>query len=198
MYACLNKPSSCYCPKALNVCYKRVYKLYISNCWLMVAKEDLESAHVKLEVDVVNRAGLKTSIPRVHVVKDLMVINGTSAYFGPVNVNVEKLTDTTANVSWTHAPSCHDRTFISVTYQLDSGKPETIKLYKDATFQLLKGLEPGKKYKVMVTADYGDIKSKPRNASFTMAFSGDTSGLGAGDIAGMVVGRCNVFHSLEV
>ncbi|XP_048244076.1 angiopoietin-1 receptor-like isoform X1 [Haliotis rufescens] len=187
MYACLNKPSSCYCPKALNVCYKRVYKLYISNCWLMVAKEDLESAHVKLEVVVVNRAGLKTPIPRVHVVQDLMDINGTSAYFGPVNVNVEKLTDTTANVSWTHAPSCHDRTFISVTYQLDSGKPETIQLYKDATFHLLKGLEPGKKYKVMVTADYGDIKSKPRNASFTMAFSGDTSGLGAGAKVGIVV-----------
>ncbi|XP_067648778.1 uncharacterized protein [Haliotis asinina] len=182
--ACSSKPGTCYCPKALNTCYRRVYKMHISNCWLMVAKEDLESANVKLEVDVVNRAGLKTPTPRVYVVKNLMDINGTSAYFGPMNVKVEKVTDTTANVSWTHAPSCHDRTFITVTYESKSAAPETVKLYKDATYQLLKGLIPGETYTVKVTADYGDIKSPPRSAFFTVE---DTTGLGAGPIAGIVV-----------
>lgn len=55
--------------------------------------------------------------------------------------------------------------FVQIYFDLD------FEFFKDATFQLLKGLEPGKKYKVMVTADYGDIKSKPRNASFTMGKS---------------------------
>ncbi|XP_046546912.1 uncharacterized protein LOC124256991 [Haliotis rubra] len=181
--ACLSKPNSCYCPKALNTCYRRVYKIYISNCWLMVAKEDLESANIKLEVDVVNRAGLRTPIPRAHTVRNLMEINGTSAYFGPMNVKVERVTDTTANVSWTHAPSCHERTFVTVTYESESVAPATVQLYKDATYQLLKGLEPGETYTVKVTADYGDIKSPPKSAFFTV----EDTGLGAGAIAGIVV-----------
>ncbi|XP_048244023.1 uncharacterized protein LOC125376179 [Haliotis rufescens] len=70
--ACTDRVTDCYCPNALNVCYKRVYKLYISNCWLMVAKDALKSAEVKLEVGVVNRAGLKTPTPLVHVVSNTL------------------------------------------------------------------------------------------------------------------------------
>ncbi|XP_071102354.1 uncharacterized protein [Haliotis cracherodii] len=183
--ACTDRVKDCYCPNALNVCYKRVYKLYISNCWLMVAKGALKSAEVKLEVGVVNRAGLKTPTPVVHVVKDLMKLNGTEAYFGLENVTTTKITTSSARVSWKHAPSCHERTVILVSFESESGHKETLKVFQSATHYVLNGLQPGTSYKVKVTAKYGDILSIPKQVSITTM---DASGIGTGTIAGISTG----------
>ncbi|XP_048244011.1 uncharacterized protein LOC124122676 isoform X1 [Haliotis rufescens] len=181
-HKCTDRVHDCYCPNALNVCYKRVYKLFISNCWLMVAKDALETAHVQMEVGVVNRAGLTTR--RVHPIRNLMQLNGTEAFFGLENVKTERVRDTTVRVTWDHAPSCYERTAILVSYEWDSGASDPVQVFKDAKSYDIVGLEPGTKYRVSVTAEYGDIKSVPKSSYFTTS---DLSGIGAGAVAGIVI-----------
>ncbi|XP_046557083.1 uncharacterized protein LOC124266316 [Haliotis rubra] len=72
---CTDRVHDCYCPNALSVCYKRINKVYISNCWLMVAKNALATAQVRLQVRVVNRAGLKSSTYEEQVSDTLIMIN---------------------------------------------------------------------------------------------------------------------------
>lgn len=87
--------------------------------------------------------------------------------FGLENVKTERVRDTTVRVTWDHAPSCYERTAILVSYEWDSGASDPVKVFKDAKSHDITGLEPGTKYRVSVTAEYGDIKSVPKLSSFT-------------------------------
>ncbi|XP_046557078.1 uncharacterized protein LOC124266311 [Haliotis rubra] len=157
---CTDRVHDCYCPNALNVCYKRINKVYISNCWLMVAENALATAQVRLQVRVVNRAGLKSSTYEEQVVTKLLELNGTTTYLPPSNLRTKRLSSTSIRVMWDHAPACHERTVILVSYQSDSGPVHEVSVPKDDTSYDLTGLDPDKKYKVMVSAGYGAQRSE--------------------------------------
>ncbi|XP_046552143.1 LOW QUALITY PROTEIN: uncharacterized protein LOC124261811 [Haliotis rubra] len=185
---CTDRVHDCYCPNALNVCYKRINKVYISNCWLMVAKNALATAQVRLQVRVVNRAGLKTSTHEEQVVTKLLELNGTTTYLPPSNLRTKRLSSTSIRVMWDHAPACHERTVILVSYQSDSGPVHEVSVPKDDTSYDLTGLDPDKKYKVMVSAGYGAQRSEDNvNVVAKSADDRATETLGAGAVAGIVI-----------
>ncbi|XP_071102798.1 uncharacterized protein [Haliotis cracherodii] len=186
-HACTDREHDCYCPNALNVCYKRISKVYISNCWLMVAKNALKTAEVRLHVRVVNRAGLKSANYEEQVVTNLLELNGTTSYLAPSNVRTKRLTATSVRVQWDHAPTCHERTVITITYHTESGPRHVVTVFKDDTSYDLTGLEQNKAYKVMVTAGYGTEQSTANVASFATAEDTTSAALSAGVVAGIIV-----------
>ncbi|XP_067648887.1 uncharacterized protein [Haliotis asinina] len=185
---CTDRVHDCYCPNALNVCYKRINKVYISNCWLMVAKTALATAQVRLQVRVVNRAGLKSSTYEEQVVTNLLELNGTTTYLPPSNLRTKQLSPTSIRVMWDHAPSCHERTVIIISYQTGSGPVHEVAVPKDHTSYDLIGLEPDKTYKVKVSAGYGAQRSEEKAEILAITAQDTTTGaLGAGAVAGIII-----------
>ncbi|XP_046546921.1 uncharacterized protein LOC124257000 isoform X2 [Haliotis rubra] len=196
MSGCTDRVTKCYCPNSLDVCYNRVSTVAISNCWLMVSKTSLQTAAVNLNVDVVNRAGLRTS--KVLQLTNLTSLNGTEAYFGPMGVKTEEISQSSVRVTWHHSPSCYPRTFIWINYEWDTGHSDMIKVYKDATYYDLTDLDPSRAYTVKVTTDYGGIKSKPVAVSFKTLNAPAEPGIGIGAIAGIAVGALLIVVVLGV
>ncbi|XP_067649272.1 uncharacterized protein [Haliotis asinina] len=196
MSECKDRVTKCYCPNSLDVCYNRVSTVAISNCWLMVSKASIQTAAVNLNVDVVNRAGLRTS--KVIQLTNLTSLNGTEAYFGPMGVKTEEIGQSSVRVSWHHSPSCYPRTFIWISYDWDTGHSDMIKVYKDANYYDLTDLDPSTAYTVKVTTDYGGIKSKPVAVSFKTLNAPAEPGIGVGAIAGIAVGALLIVVVLGV
>ncbi|XP_041368511.1 uncharacterized protein LOC121382895 [Gigantopelta aegis] len=179
---------NCFCTNNQpDLCQKKTQVLDINNCWLMVPRDGLESETVELRFEIFNYALL--SIVRTVRVSDLLTLNGTDAFLGPMNVRNERVTQTGARITWDHSPACYERTEMWINYKNKDSKLIKKKLHKDAVYEDMTGLEPGTNYTMQLISQYGDIMSEPVNFILvTQPGPPESSGLSGGSVAGITIG----------
>ena len=72
---------------------------------------------------------------------------------------MSETTDTHLTLLWRKPSAKFDH--YRLNYSLPSGQPVEVKLPRDTTSYDLRGLEPGKGYSILLTAEKGRHKSKP-------------------------------------
>lgn len=77
----------------------------------------------------------------------------------PKDLRVSEPTETSLTLLWRTPVAKFDR--YRLNYSLPSGQPVEVQLPRDATSYVLRGLEPGQEYTVLLTAEKGRHKSKP-------------------------------------
>ena len=77
----------------------------------------------------------------------------------PKDLRVSEPTETSLTLLWRTPVAKFDR--YRLNYSLPSGQPVEVQLPRDTTSYVLRGLEPGQEYTVLLTAEKGRHKSKP-------------------------------------
>ena len=77
----------------------------------------------------------------------------------PKDLRVSEPTETSLTLLWRTPVAKFDR--YRLNYSLPSGQPVEVQLPRDTTSHVLRGLEPGREYTVLLTAEKGRHKSKP-------------------------------------
>ncbi|XP_041368514.1 uncharacterized protein LOC121382898 [Gigantopelta aegis] len=177
----------CFCSRDQpDMCQKKTQVLDIDNCWLMVPKHGLKTEKIELKFQIFNNALLSTT--RTVTIIDLMTLNGTEAFLGPMHIRNESVTTTGVRITWDHSPACHERTEMWINYRNTDGKLIKKKLHKDAVSEDMIGLKPGTKYTIQLISQYGDIMSEPLNITLTTQSLPESGGLSGGAVAGIVIG----------
>ncbi|XP_025084242.1 tyrosine-protein kinase receptor Tie-2-like [Pomacea canaliculata] len=153
----------------------------VSNCHMMVEKENLATEEVTVTIEVTNAAGLVNR--QIMKKKDLTALNGTEAYFPPQNVRILQLTDTSVTLTWDFPPGCFARSEIWVTYVQD-GQQVQRKVHKDARQLDLTALTPDQDYDVRLVTLYGQQRSDA--GRFTLRTL--DSSVSGSTVAGIIIG----------
>ncbi|XP_066896985.1 tenascin isoform X7 [Kogia breviceps] len=90
---------------------------------------------------------------------DPATINAATDLDAPKNLRVSELTETSVTLIWQTPVAKCDR--YRLNYSLPSGQPVEVQLPRGTTSYVLKGLEPGQEYTILLTAEKGRHKSKP-------------------------------------
>lgn len=98
-------------------------------------------------------AALPPSLRPVHLSAFLPDIDA------PKDLRVSETTETNLTLLWRRPSAKFDH--YRLNYSLPSGQPVEVKLPRDTTSYVLRGLEPGKEYSILLTAEKGRHKSKP-------------------------------------
>ncbi|XP_070315315.1 tenascin isoform X4 [Odocoileus virginianus] len=104
---------------------------------------------------------------------DPATINAATELDTPKDLRVSEPTETSLTLLWRTPVAKFDR--YRLNYSLPSGQPVEVQLPRDTTSHVLRGLEPGREYTVLLTAEKGRHKSKPARVQ---ASTGDTPHLG--------------------
>ncbi|XP_076438828.1 uncharacterized protein LOC143277811 [Babylonia areolata] len=151
--------TECSCTKSRE-CFSYTQTFSVSNCRMMVEKENLATEVINVTADITNMAGLVT---HVSMTKDnLTKLNGTEAYFPPQNITVTEITKDSVTLTWSYPPSCFPRTAVWV---IVNGERRPV--HKDATKFSVTGLEPGTSYTISMVTDFtGDVRSDKASVQF--------------------------------
>eukprot|EP00070_Physeter_catodon_P020852 XP_023981947.1 tenascin isoform X4 [Physeter catodon] len=90
---------------------------------------------------------------------DPATINAATDLDAPKDLRVSELTETSVTLIWQTPLAKYDR--YRLNYSLPSGQPVEVQLPRGTTSYVLKGLEPGQAYTILLTAEKGRHKSKP-------------------------------------
>uniref|UniRef100_A0A452FGR9 Tenascin n=1 Tax=Capra hircus TaxID=9925 RepID=A0A452FGR9_CAPHI len=90
---------------------------------------------------------------------DPATINAATELDTPKDLRVSEPTETSLTLLWRTPVAKFDR--YRLNYSLPSGQPVEVQLPRDTTSYVLRGLEPGQEYTVLLTAEKGRHKSKP-------------------------------------
>ncbi|XP_004372183.1 tenascin [Trichechus manatus latirostris] len=86
-------------------------------------------------------------------------INAATDIDAPKDLRVSETTETSINLHWRTPLAKFDH--YRLNYSLPTGKQMEVKLPRDTTSHVLRGLEPGQEYPILLTAEKGRHKSKP-------------------------------------
>ncbi|KAJ8792608.1 hypothetical protein J1605_019827 [Eschrichtius robustus] len=90
---------------------------------------------------------------------DPTTINAATDLDAPKDLQVSEPTETSVTLRWQMPLAKFDR--YRLNYSLPSGQPVEVQLPRGTTSYILKGLEPGQEYTILLTAEKGRHKSKP-------------------------------------
>ncbi|KAM9700822.1 tenascin isoform 6-T7 [Dama dama] len=90
---------------------------------------------------------------------DPATINAATELDTPKDLRVSEPTETSLTLLWRTPVAKFDR--YRLNYSLPSGQPVEVQLPRDTTSHVLRGLEPGQEYTILLTAEKGRHKSKP-------------------------------------
>ncbi|XP_022434628.1 tenascin isoform X5 [Delphinapterus leucas] len=90
---------------------------------------------------------------------DPATINAATDLDAPRDLRVSEPTETSLTLLWQTPLAKCDR--YRLNYSLPSGQPVEVQLPRGTTSYVLKGLEPGQEYTILLTAEKGRHKSKP-------------------------------------
>ncbi|KAM9081990.1 tenascin isoform 1-T1 [Megaptera novaeangliae] len=90
---------------------------------------------------------------------DPTTINAATDLDAPKDLQVSEPTETSVTLRWQMPLAKFDR--YRLNYTLPSGQPVEVQLPRGTTSYILKGLEPGQDYTILLTAEKGRHKSKP-------------------------------------
>ncbi|XP_041368825.1 uncharacterized protein LOC121383106 isoform X2 [Gigantopelta aegis] len=178
---------NCFCSSDQpDMCQRKTQVLDIDNCWLMVDKDGLKSETVELHFTIFNNALL--SVTRKVQVSNLLSLNGTESFLGPMRIRNESVTQTGARIRWDHAPACYKRTEMWINYKNKDGKLIKKSLHKNAVYEDIIGLEPGTNYTIQLITQYAEVMSEPVNFLLVTQSDPVSSGLSGGSAAGVSFG----------
>ncbi|XP_059781445.1 tenascin isoform X7 [Balaenoptera ricei] len=90
---------------------------------------------------------------------DPTTINAATDLDAPKDLQVSEPTETSVTLRWQMPLAKFDR--YRLNYSLPLGQPVEVQLPRGTTSYILKGLEPGQEYTILLTAEKGRHKSKP-------------------------------------
>nr|XP_012423094.1 PREDICTED: tenascin isoform X4 [Odobenus rosmarus divergens] len=103
--------------------------------------------------------GIGVSAVKADKESDPATINAATDMDAPKDLRVSETTETNVTLLWRRPSAKFDH--YRLNYSLPSGQPVEVKLPRDTTSYVLRGLEPGKEYSILLTAEKGRHKSKP-------------------------------------
>nr|XP_055157413.1 tenascin isoform X6 [Nyctereutes procyonoides] len=103
--------------------------------------------------------GIGVSAVKADKESDPATINAATDLDAPKDLRVSETTETHLTLHWRKPSAKFDH--YRLNYSLPSGQPVEVKLPRDTTSYDLRGLEPGKGYSILLTAEKGRHKSKP-------------------------------------
>ncbi|KAK7471676.1 hypothetical protein BaRGS_00035689, partial [Batillaria attramentaria] len=167
----------CFCT-ITDECFLHSQSFSLSNCHMMVEKENLATEVITVTADVTNMAGLVT---RRNMTKgSLIMLNGTQAYYPPQNIQVKSRTIDSVTITWDYPPSCFARTGFWV---IVNGQKYAV--HVDATEYVISGLESGESYTIYMVTDFIGGEQSDKQA---FVFTTEDDSLGGGAIAGIIIG----------
>ncbi|KAM6170461.1 tenascin isoform 2-T2 [Rhynchocyon petersi] len=89
-------------------------------------------------------------------------INAATDMDAPKDLRVDEATETSLKLHWKTPLAKFDH--YRLNYSLPTGRHMEVQLPRDTTSHVLSGLEPGKEYSILLTAEKGRHKSKPARA----------------------------------
>ncbi|XP_026960884.1 tenascin isoform X11 [Sagmatias obliquidens] len=98
---------------------------------------------------------------------DPATINAATDLDAPRDLRVSEPTETSLTLLWQAPLAKCDR--YRLNYSLPSGQPVEVQLPRGTTSYVLKGLEPGQEYTILLTAEKGRHKSKPARVQASTA-----------------------------
>nr|XP_030714748.1 tenascin isoform X10 [Globicephala melas] len=98
---------------------------------------------------------------------DPATINAATDLDAPRDLWVSETTETSLTLLWQAPLAKCDR--YRLNYSLPSGQPVEVQLPRGTTSYVLKGLEPGQEYTILLTAEKGRHKSKPARVQASTA-----------------------------
>ncbi|XP_045878916.1 tenascin isoform X4 [Meles meles] len=117
--------------------------------------------------------GIGVSAVKADKESDPATINAATDMDAPRDLQVSETTETNLTLFWRRPLAKFDH--YRLNYSLPSGQPVEVKLPRDTTSYVLRGLEPGKEYSILLIAEKGRHKSKPARVK---ASTGETPSLG--------------------
>ncbi|XP_019309585.2 tenascin isoform X3 [Panthera pardus] len=103
--------------------------------------------------------GIGVSAVKADKESDPATINAATDMDAPKDLRVSETTETNLTLLWRKPSAKFDH--YRLNYSLPSGQPVEVQLPRDATSHVLRGLEPGQEYTIVLTAEKGRHKSKP-------------------------------------
>ncbi|XP_040338038.1 tenascin isoform X3 [Herpailurus yagouaroundi] len=103
--------------------------------------------------------GIGVSAVKADKESDPATINAATDMDAPRDLWVSETTETNLTLLWRKPSAKFDH--YRLNYSLPSGQPVEVQLPRDATSHVLRGLEPGQEYTILLTAEKGRHKSKP-------------------------------------
>ncbi|KAM6170464.1 tenascin isoform 5-T5 [Rhynchocyon petersi] len=94
-------------------------------------------------------------------------INAATDMDAPKDLRVDEATETSLKLHWKTPLAKFDH--YRLNYSLPTGRHMEVQLPRDTTSHVLSGLEPGKEYSILLTAEKGRHKSKPARAKASTA-----------------------------
>ncbi|XP_032490930.1 tenascin isoform X12 [Phocoena sinus] len=98
---------------------------------------------------------------------DPATVNAATDLDAPRDLRVSEPTETSLTLLWQTPLAKYDR--YRLNYSLPSGQPVEVQLPRGTTSYVLKGLEPGQEYTILLTAEKGRHKSKPARVQASTA-----------------------------
>uniref|UniRef100_A0A7N5P8C2 Tenascin n=1 Tax=Ailuropoda melanoleuca TaxID=9646 RepID=A0A7N5P8C2_AILME len=111
--------------------------------------------------------GIGVSAVKADKESDPATINAATDIDAPKDLRVSETTETNLTLLWRRPSAKFDH--YRLNYSLPSGQPVEVKLPRDTTSYVLRGLEPGKEYSILLTAEKGRHKSKPARVKSSTA-----------------------------
>lgn len=184
--------SDCYRTQ-VNEWYNRSIEFDINHCWMRIPKENLDTQVMELEINVFNSAMLsQTSVMTINSIRSY---TGIEDYFGPMNIQMTRQSETGVSLSWDHAPSCYERDTILVVVIMPDNSTKTLRADKDTDRFDVTGLVasteyPLRLYTVYIIDEDTDTTTLSEVSTYTIktAPKPPDEGLSAGTIAGIVIG----------
>uniref|UniRef100_A0A7N5K474 Tenascin n=1 Tax=Ailuropoda melanoleuca TaxID=9646 RepID=A0A7N5K474_AILME len=124
--------------------------------------------------------GIGVSAVKADKESDPATINAATDIDAPKDLRVSETTETNLTLLWRRPSAKFDH--YRLNYSLPSGQPVEVKLPRDTTSYVLRGLEPGKEYSILLTAEKGRHKSKPARVKSSTAAGPEIGNLTVSDI----------------
>ncbi|KAF6127815.1 tenascin C [Phyllostomus discolor] len=107
-------------------------------------------------------------------------INAATDMDAPKDLRVSEKTETTMTLFWKSPLAKFDH--YRLNYSLASGQPMEVQLPRDTTSYVLRGLEPGQEYSILLRAEKGRHRSKPARVKASTAGEPEIGNLNVSDI----------------
>uniref|UniRef100_A0A8C9MAM2 Tenascin n=1 Tax=Panthera tigris altaica TaxID=74533 RepID=A0A8C9MAM2_PANTA len=124
--------------------------------------------------------GIGVSAVKADKESDPATINAATDMDAPKDLRVSETTETNLTLLWRKPSAKFDH--YRLNYSLPSGQPVEVQLPRDATSHVLRGLEPGQEYTILLTAEKGRHKSKPARVKASTAAEPEIGNLTVSDI----------------
>uniref|UniRef100_A0A8D2DVM7 Tenascin n=1 Tax=Sciurus vulgaris TaxID=55149 RepID=A0A8D2DVM7_SCIVU len=124
--------------------------------------------------------GIGVSAVKQDKESDPATINAATEIDAPKDLQVSDTTDNSLTLVWRTPLAKFDR--YRLNYSLPTGQSAEAQLPRDTTSYVLRGLEPGQEYTILLTAEKGRHRSKPARAKASTAEEPEMGNLNVSDI----------------